>query len=183
MSALSPFLQVEDVVLDLQVTGKAQLFAHIGQHMERVHALAAETVVSGLMRREQAGSTALGEGVAIPHARVRDLDRVRVLYLRLTPALAFEAPDAQPVRDVLVLLVPGPATDEHLQILAYAASLFCDRGFRAVLHDCTEAEQVQQVFTCWTPAPGATGQAMPKRPAWASAHGPMPALAKPAQKG
>lgn len=153
MSTLSTYLQVEDVVLDLEVPDKPHLFREIGRHMERVHALPFDWVVFGLLRREKAGSTALGEGVAIPHARVRDLDRVSALYMRLSPAIYFEAPDGKPVTDVLVLLVPGAATEIHLEILADAASLFSDQAFRKALHHCNDPAQVKEIFDRWPSAP------------------------------
>ncbi|MET4575430.1 PTS sugar transporter subunit IIA [Ottowia thiooxydans] len=153
MSTLSTYLQVEDVVLDLEVPDKLHLFREIGRHMERVHGLPFDWVVFGLLRREKAGSTALGEGVAIPHARVRDLGRVCALYLRLSPAISFETPDGKPVTDVLGLMVPGPATEIHLEILADAVSLFSDPAFRETLHRCNDPAQVKEIFDRWTSAP------------------------------
>jgi PTS system nitrogen regulatory IIA component len=87
--------------------------------------------------------------VAIPHARVAGLARVRALYVRLKSPIQFDAPDDEPVSDVLVLLVPAPATDEHLSLLAEAMQLFSDQRFRTRLHACTEGKEIARLFSAW----------------------------------
>jgi PTS system nitrogen regulatory IIA component len=149
MSALGTYLQVEDVLLGLQVADKLELFEAVGLHVEHIGGLAMEGVSSALMRREQAGSTALGQGVAIPHARVNGLARIRALYVRLAPGLEFDSPDAQPVSDVLVLMVPSPASQVHLELLAHVASLFSDRAFRAALQARQNSDEIKALFDEW----------------------------------
>lgn len=147
MNAIAGFLSDRDIRLDLEVADKRQLFEAIGRHVEQEHALPQDWVVRSLARREQAGSTGLGLGVAIPHARVSGLDRVLALYMRLRSPIPFDAPDHQPVRDVLVLLVPQPATDEHLVILAEAAQIFSYGCFRERLHGSATRQEVMQLFS------------------------------------
>lgn len=146
MDTLGDCLQTGDILLGVRTQTKLDLLMEIGRHVERMHGLPAESVASALLRRERAGSTAIGEGVAIPHARVKDLDRIRVLYIRLASPMAFDAPDGQPVSDVLVLLVPSPAAQMHLDFLAQAASLFSRRAFRDALRRSETAEQVKSCF-------------------------------------
>ncbi|MDO8778087.1 MAG: PTS sugar transporter subunit IIA [Burkholderiaceae bacterium] len=146
MSILAQYLWPEDILLDIEVSCKDQLFDEIGRHMEREHAMQREWVAAGLSRREQVGSTGLGEGIAIPHARVEDLSRIQVAYLRLKKAIPYDAPDGCPVSDVLVLLVPKQATEEHLRILADASQIFADREFRTRLRTCRHAIEVKSLF-------------------------------------
>jgi nitrogen PTS system EIIA component len=146
MNAVAQYLLPQDVCLDLEVANKRQLFHAIGQHMHREHALSPDDVVLNLSRREQAGSTGLGEGVAIPHARVNGLHRIYALYARLKSPIPFDSPDGRPVSDVLVLLVPRPATEEHLAILADAMHVLSDRRFRKRLHASTNARDAVEVF-------------------------------------
>ncbi|MDR2216675.1 MAG: PTS sugar transporter subunit IIA [Nevskiaceae bacterium] len=147
---LSHYLRVEDILIDLQVSDKLQVFKAIGRHFEHTRALPAEAVVSALLRREQLGSTAVGDGVAIPHARMQELDHIRAVYLRLSPALPFDTPDDKPVSDVLVLMVPSPAEQVHLDILAQAASLFLRNEFRKALHRCATPAEIKEVFDYWS---------------------------------
>jgi len=149
MSALSCHLEARDILLGVQATSKQELFEVIGKHMETAHGVPAGSVASSLQRRELAGSTALGHGVAIPHARVKELDRIRLVYARLTPALGFDTPDGLAVSDVVALMVPAPATQDHLDVLAYVAFLFSDQDFRKALHACQDPIQVKEVFECW----------------------------------
>ena len=149
MSTIAALLNPRDIVLDLAVSTKAELIEMIGRHMEQVHGMPAEWVTVSLSRREQVGSTGIGDGVAIPHARVRDLDRIKVAYLRLKHSLPFDAPDGKPVSDVIVLLVPKQATEEHLRILAEATQLFSNPAFRRALQGCTQPAEVKALFEDW----------------------------------
>jgi nitrogen PTS system EIIA component len=146
LNAVARYLLPQDVRLDLDVANKRQLFHAIGQHMHREHGLSPDEVVLNLSRREQAGSTGLGEGVAIPHARVGSLDRTYAFYARLKSPIPFDSPDGRPVSDVLVLLVPRPASEEHLEILADAMQVLSDRRFRKRLHASVNPSQIVEVF-------------------------------------
>jgi nitrogen PTS system EIIA component len=156
VNRIADLLLVEDILLDLEVSGKSQLIDEIGRHMQRVHAMAPESVALSLSHREQIGSTGLGEGVAIPHARVSALDHVQVAYMRLKVPIPFDSPDGKPVSDVLVLLVPKQATVEHLTLLAEAAQMLSDRHFRDRLHLCSNPLQVKRLFEASSGASGVT---------------------------
>ena len=149
MTTLAKLLQPEDILLDLAVTNRSELFETVGCHMERLHALAPGWVAIALAHRERVGSTALGQGVAIPHARMKDLDHIQLAYVRPRHPLWFDAPDDRPVADFLIILVPKEASAEHLQILAEASQMFSSLDFRQRLHGCTRPEQVKLVFDGW----------------------------------
>ena len=70
-------------------------------------------------------------------------------YFRLSSPIAFEAPDGKPVSHVLILLVPKPATDQHLQILAETTRLFSDSTFRTLLDAATSSKEVLELITKW----------------------------------
>ncbi|MBW8370881.1 MAG: PTS sugar transporter subunit IIA [Thiobacillus sp.] len=147
---LATHLYPENICLDVAVSNKLELFDAIGRHMEREHALHREWVARSLSRREQVGSTGLGKGVAIPHARLNDLERMQIAYMRLKSPIPFDAPDGNPVMDILVLLAPSQADEEHLRILADATQLFSDRRFRVSLHQCGNVLGVKQLFESWS---------------------------------
>jgi PTS system nitrogen regulatory IIA component len=146
---IADLLPLDDILLDVDASGKSQLIDAIGCHMQRVHAMARETVTLSLSHREQIGSTGLGEGVAIPHARVKNLDRVQVIYMRPRSPIPFDSPDGKPVSDVLVLLVPKQAAEEHLTLLAEAAQMLSDRRFRWRLRLCKHTMEVKRLFEAW----------------------------------
>lgn len=146
---IAGLLTAEHVFLDLATADKTELFTFIGRHMEKAHGLPGEVVARSLSRREQIGSTGLGRGVAIPHARLDGLDRVLGFYARLSSPMAFQAPDDKPVIDVLALLVPAPATDEHLVMLAQATQAFARHRFRNAIHACSSNHELLQLLSAW----------------------------------
>lgn len=93
----------------------------------------AGAIAASLHAREAVASTAIGHGVAIPHARLPALDASRGAFLRLSPAVPFGADDGVPVDLVLALAVPEHQVQQHLQQLAELAECFADAGFRARL--------------------------------------------------
>lgn len=149
MSTLGSYLEAGDILLGVHATNKQQLFEVIGKHLQTAHGVPAETVALSLQRRELAASTALGYGVAIPHARVKELERIRLVYARLALPLDFDGPDGLPVSEVLALLVPAPAMQEHLDVLAHVVSAIANRRFRETLYACQDPIQVKEVFERW----------------------------------
>lgn len=149
MSTIAKLLSSKDIRLDIEASSRDHLLQEIARHMEREHGMPQEWVFQSLSRREKVGSTALDEGVAIPHARIKDLQRVRLAYIRLRQPISFDAPDGKPVSDILVILVPKEATEEHLHILSEVTQMFSDRQFRQQLRNCSEAGETKRLFDDW----------------------------------
>lgn len=149
MTAVDMHLQIEDVILDFPVRDKLRLFEKIGQHMQCLHALPADEVTAGLLRRENFTPTTLGDGVLLPHTGVRGLRRVRVLYVRTVCVTDFETPDGKSITDVFVMMFPAPVEEEHLGLLAEVVAMFADPAFRAALHRCANPLEVKEVFDRW----------------------------------
>ena len=84
----------------------------------RLYKLKAGDVLDALLAREEDGSTGLGAGVAVPHARIKGLERARGIFIRLEAPIPFEAVDDNPVDLMFVLLAPSEARTEHLRALA-----------------------------------------------------------------
>ena len=103
-------------------------------------------VFRALWRREQSGSTAVGHGIAIPHARIPGITDPVVLFVRTKLAIPFGAPDHQPVSAFFVILVPEHANEEHLRILATVSEMFSDKAFRDQLEAATEPLAIQRLF-------------------------------------
>src|SRR5580765_7462514 len=130
MTLVSKLLSPADVVLDLQVSSKKRLFEQVGLLFENQHAIARSVVFDSLFARERLGSTGLGQGIAIPHGRIKGLKEALGAFIRPQQPIPFDAPDGRPVTQVFVLLVPEQATEEHLQILSELAEMFSERAFR-----------------------------------------------------
>jgi nitrogen PTS system EIIA component len=156
MTLVAKILSPSDVVLDLQVSSKKRLFEQVGLLFENQHGLARSLVFDSLFARERLGSTGLGQGVAIPHGRIKGLKEALGALLRLAQPVPFDAPDAAPVSLVFVLLVPEQATEKHLQILSELAQMFSDRSLREAMSRAADAAALHALVTAWQP--DASGQ-------------------------
>jgi len=152
MNQIAELLPAANVILDADVADKPQLFATVGALFAAGAApLSAATVAHSLAAREKLGSTGLGQGIAIPHGRLRGLKDARGAFLRLLHPIAFDAPDSKPVSQVFVLLVPEHATDQHLQLLSELAQMFSERTFRDRLAGATDARELCALIGEWQP--------------------------------
>ena len=156
MSLVAKLLAPADVVTDLQVSSKKRLFEQVGLMFENEHGLARSLVFDSLFARERLGSTGLGQGVAIPHGRIKGLKEALGAFIRLAQPVPFDAPDGNPVTLVFVLLVPEKATEKHLQILSELAQMFSDKALREKLLTGTTAVEIHGLIRDW--APHATAQ-------------------------
>lgn len=138
MSTVFPLLSADDVLLDLKVAGRSGLFAEIAQNIETRYGLPHALVAEKLGARERLGSTGLGHGVAIPHARLPEASRPFAVFARTQFPIAFDAPDSKPVSDFMVLIVPNDSPELHLQLLSQLAGKFNDRVFRERLRAATD---------------------------------------------
>ncbi len=108
----------------------------------RLFDLEAQTVLDALLEREAAGSTGVGYGVAVPHARMPGLDRPRAMFIRLEAPVAFEALDGQPVDLLFVLLSPEDSGVDHLRALARISRLMRQAELRAQLRLARSPEAI-----------------------------------------
>ena len=99
-------------------------------------------VYNNLLARERLGSTALGEGIAIPHCRLSHCESPVVTLITLATPVDFDAADGQPVDILFLLLVPEEATQEHLDILAALAGLLNNPEFREALRTASNDEEL-----------------------------------------
>ena len=93
-----------------------------------------------LLARERLGSTALGEGVALPHCRFPGCERPVGLLMTLAEGVDFQAGDDRPVDVVFTLVVPEEATDTHLDLLSMLAAAFNDPAYRERLRTAPDAD-------------------------------------------
>ena len=152
MSQIAELLPVGNILLDLDAGSKARLFEAVGALFEAKRGLPRKIVVDSLLAREKLGSTGLGQGIAIPHGRIRGLKEALGAYVRLKSPIAFDAPDGKPVAQVFVLLVPEHATEQHLQLLSELAQMFSENRFRDGLASPADAAALHAVFERWEPS-------------------------------
>ena len=129
MTHIADLLPESNIALDVEATSKKRLFEQIGQLFENHAQIARSVVFDSLFARERLGSTGLGQGIAIPHGRIKGLPRALGAFVRPLQPIPFDAPDGKPVEQVFVLLVPEQATEEHLELLSELAQMFSEKDF------------------------------------------------------
>lgn len=160
MSLVAKLLPSANVLLDLQVSSKKRLFEQVGLLFENNHGIGRSLVFDSLFARERLGSTGLGQGVAIPHGRIKGLKEALGAFVRLAQPVPFDAPDTKPVSLLFVLLVPEQATEKHLQILSELAQMFSDRGLRDAMTAAADAAALHQLIAAWQPDAAGQRQAV-----------------------
>lgn len=115
---LISLLQPNAVRIATSFTSKKRLFQEMGEVSASAYGLDANDVVNSLLERESLGPTGVGDGIALPHARMAGVDRVVGLFVRCEKPLDFGAVDRKPVDLVFGLLAPEGAGVEHLKALA-----------------------------------------------------------------
>ena len=139
-------LTPERIVFTERLDTVEALFDRIGRVIEARNTPAADEIATRLLKRHARRSTALGYGVALPHAEVRGLRAPVGVYVRSRHGIDFRAHDGEPVFDVLALLVPRPATAAHAELLAELTARLTMPGFREALSRCPTAKAIWSLF-------------------------------------
>ena len=151
MNLIAKLLPQSNVVLDTEASSKKRMFEQVGLLFENNQSVARSLVFDSLFARERLGSNGLGQGVAIPHGRIKGLKEPIGAFLRLKTPVAFDAPDGRPVNLIFVLLVPEQATEQHLEILSELAQMISDRELRQNLATVADAAALHQLVSAWQP--------------------------------
>jgi PTS system nitrogen regulatory IIA component len=149
MSLISKILPLENVLLDTESSSKKRVFERVGLLFENSQKLARSQVFDSLFAREKLGSTGLGQGVAIPHGRIKNLREAVAAFVKTENSIPFDSPDGLPVNLIFVLLVPERATDLHLQLLGELAQMFSNNAFREQLLASSDPAVIHQMFVDW----------------------------------
>jgi PTS system nitrogen regulatory IIA component len=152
MNRLASILSAEHVLVQVEVSSKKRAFEEAGLLFENIQGLSRALVTDSLFSRERLGSTGLGHGVAIPHGRIKGLKSPMAAVFSLAAPIGFDAPDEQPVKLMIFLLVPEAATQQHLEILAEIAEMLSDGGLRDRLVASTSAQDLFDQIAQWQSA-------------------------------
>lgn len=138
---IKDFLQSEDVFLDVSGSSKKQVLENISDLCAKRIQLEEQVIFGALVERERLGTTGIGRGVAIPHARLANLKDLFGAFVRVKP-IDFESVDGQPVDLLFVLLVPEDSGADHLKALARISKLLRNEDVCEQLRQAQTAEDV-----------------------------------------
>jgi PTS system nitrogen regulatory IIA component len=144
---INDILKRENVHVFLQQTGKEPLLGELVELLLAGHPQAEQKEALREVRmREEIGSTGIGEGVAIPHAKPAFCQELRACLAISRDPVPFDAIDGQPVRIFVLVLAPRDQAGRHLRFLARVARLLKKRERREALLGCTDADQAFRVL-------------------------------------
>lgn len=124
---ISDLISPEAVVANLKATSKKQALQELARRAADVSGLGERQVFDTLMERERLGTTGVGNGIAIPHGKIPQLDRLYAVFARLERPIDFQSIDDEPVDLIFLLLAPEEAGADHLKALARISRLLRDK--------------------------------------------------------
>jgi PTS system nitrogen regulatory IIA component len=145
---IKDYISEEGMVFSPSVTSKKaalELLSDTLAHQE-VN-LSKSKILDALLAREKLGSTGLGEGIAIPHCRMQEIESICVTMLKLEEGVEYEATDDKPVFFLFCLVVPEDANEDHLQLLASLAELLDNKQLRNSIQKSSNARELYQILT------------------------------------
>ena len=141
------FLDPGAVVVDIAATSKKAVLEELTGYLAKSGRIKdAKVVVDILMEREKLGSTGIGQGIAIPHAKTDQTDQITAAFGLSRRGVNFEALDGDPVHIFFLLVAPPDAAGLHLKALARISRLLKDKFFRQSLRDVKEASEVLKII-------------------------------------
>lgn len=144
---LSGILKPAAVRVVGNLTSKKRLFLDLGEIAASVYDLSETEAVSALLERETLGPTGVGDGIALPHARMGALHDVVGVFLRIEKPLDFNAVDRQPIDLVFALFAPASSGVDHLKALALVSRTMRDAGTCAKLRANTDPATLHAILT------------------------------------
>ena len=144
---INQMLDENSFLINFEATSKKQMLNELCKLANKKFNLDERTLLENLTKREKLGSTAVGNGIAIPHANVSGINKPKVLVATLSEGLDFNAADDQPIDIVFLLLAPDNEGSEHLQALALVSRLLRNNELTNKLRGCKSPESAMMVIT------------------------------------
>lgn len=147
MLIIGDLLDSASIGARVSASTKRQALSVVAEIAARSFGLKAARVYDALMERETAAATGLGHGIAVPHAQIDGLDRLRAVFVRLEAPVDFGAVDDEPVDLVFALLAPREAGSEHLRALARVSRILRRAELREQLRAARSVDAIHAVLT------------------------------------
>ena len=144
---ISEILTKKNIIKDLKSFDKESVLEELSNFLkDREEIPNKENLLLSLIEREKLGSTGIGENVAIPHAKIRDIDKIITVFARSQIGVEFESLDQKPVNFIYLILAPENSTGQHLKALARISRLFKNPSLRESVLRANEADQIYSIL-------------------------------------
>jgi PTS system nitrogen regulatory IIA component len=144
---ISDILKKEHVIKELNSCDKKNVLDELSSFLEDEGEIAnKESLLAALIEREKLGSTGIGENVAIPHAKISEIDKIITVFGRSKNGVEFESLDQKPVNFIFLVIAPENSTSQHLKALARISRLFKNPSLRESVLRTNEADQIYSIL-------------------------------------
>ncbi len=144
---LSELININSIIPELASKDKKSVLKELAGSIAHQELSVDENVLlKVLMEREQLGTTGIGDGVAIPHGKLSDIDRPIISFGRSRDGLDFDSMDGQPSYLFFLLIAPDNSSGVHLQVLAKIANLLKNNAFRKELMEAGSTEELYRMI-------------------------------------
>ena len=144
---IKDMLSDKSFLVNFEASSKKNVLDELSKLAEKDIKIDSRILLKALTKREKLGSTAVGNGIAIPHANCPDIDKPKVFVALLSNSLDFNANDDQPVDIIFLLLAPDNSGSEHLQALALVSRLLRNKELTTKLRGCKNTESAFAVIS------------------------------------
>ncbi len=144
---IDDLITTKSVVANLRATSKKQAIQDLAKKAAEITGLHERAIFEVLMERERLGTTGVGNGIAIPHGKLANLDKLYGLFARLEKPIDFQSIDEQPVDLIFLLLAPETAGADHLKALARVSRLLRDKTVCDKLRGTDQNEALYALLT------------------------------------
>lgn len=151
MNPVASLLTIDGISLDVDAPSRKRAFEELSLLFEKTAGIPHREAFDALNARERLGCTALGGGVAIPHGRIQDLDRILVAILRTKTPVVFDTPDNRRARVFFSILIPDNDEEHYLPVLSTVAGLLKDRRVKDALLNESEPVKICQIVSSYIP--------------------------------
>lgn len=144
---ITDLISTDGIIPSLRVTSKKQLLQELARKASALTGVESREIFEVLLERERLGTTGVGHGIAIPHGKLPQLDRLYAVFARLDKPVDFDSIDDEPVDLVVLLLAPEAAGADHLKALARVSRLLRDRTVCTKLRGCESTDAIYALFS------------------------------------
>ena len=146
MSEITNFLTEDSIIMDCDSKSQKNTLEVISNKMAELTSTNKDEIFQKLYEREKLGTTAFGNGIAIPHARIEGIQNAKIIILKLTEAIDFNSIDGNKVDIVMSLFVPNDNNKMHVELLSSIASLLDNQVFREKIRTANTASDVMMII-------------------------------------
>ena len=146
---LNNFFSEESIIMDCQSKSKKNVLELISEIASSISITNKDVVFEKLYEREKLGTTAFGNGIAIPHARIDNLSEAKIIILKLETAIDFNSSDGEKVDLIISLLAPNNENEMHIKILSKIAEMLDDKIFREKIRNCSNKLEIKSVINSY----------------------------------